>query len=113
MSIALLKTKLFIPPARADLVPRPRLGQRLSAGLGHLVTSISAPAGFGKTTLLSEWHESAEGHDIPLGWLALDEDDNDFVRFMMYLVGALERVNADAGDDAVALLQSIQTPSPK
>src|SRR5262249_4973397 len=50
---------------------------------------------------------------VPLGWLSLDEDDNDFARFMMYFVGALEAVKADAGDDAVALLQSTQTPSPK
>ena len=55
MSIPLLTTKLFIPPVRRELVPRPRLVERLNAGLQRKLILISAPAGFGKTTLLSEW----------------------------------------------------------
>ncbi len=113
MSIALLRTKLYIPSVRADVVPRRHLIRRLSDGLRHPVVLISASAGSGKTTLLSEWHASSEGNHVPLGWLSLDEDDNDFVRFMVYFAGALETIKADAGADSLALLQSTQTPNPK
>ncbi len=75
----LLTTKLYIPPPRPNLVSRPRLIERLNAGLHRKLTLISAPAGFGKTTLLSEWasqrvSESADGR--PVAWVSLDEGDN-------------------------------------
>ena len=75
----LLKTKLYIPPVRPELVSRPRLIERLNAGLQRKLTLISAPAGFGKTTLLSEWasqraSESTSGR--PVAWVSLDEGDN-------------------------------------
>ena len=75
MDTQLLTTKLYIPPIRPDLVPRPRLIQRLDEGLrvGHRLTLVSALAGFGKTTLLSEW---AVGCGRPIAWLSLDEGDN-------------------------------------
>ena len=82
MSSALLTTKLYIPPFRADLVARPHLVERLNAGLGHngrfagRLTLVSAPAGFGKTTLLSEW---VTGLGRPVAWLSLDEGDNEAV----------------------------------
>jgi LuxR family maltose regulon positive regulatory protein len=113
LSVTLLRTKLYIPPVRVDLVPRPHLVQRINDGLRYPAMLISASAGFGKTTLLSEWHTSSEGSGVALGWLSLDEDDNDFVRFMLYLIGALETLKANVGDDALALLQSTQTPGPK
>ena len=59
MPRTLLATKLFVPPARANLVPRPRLFERVEAGLQGKLTLIAAPAGFGKTTLLSAWHAAA------------------------------------------------------
>lgn len=88
-TIRLLQTKLSIPPVRADLVPRPRLLQRLNAGLAGKLTMVSAPAGFGKTTLLAHW---ARGCSLPVSWLSLDESDNEPVRFTAYLIASLEKV---------------------
>ena len=83
----LLSTNLFIPPTRPELVPRPRLIERLNAGLHRKLTLISAPAGFGKTTLVSEWVASCER---PTAWLSLDEGDHDPIRFLTYFVSALQ-----------------------
>ena len=85
MAIPLLQTKLYIPPSRPEWVPRPRLIERLNAGLHRKLTLISAPAGFGKTTLISEW-VAAQGRLV--AWLSLDESD-DLVRFLTYLIAAL------------------------
>lgn len=76
MVTPLLTTKLYIPPRRPHVVPRPRLIQRLDEGLrlGHRLTLICAPAGFGKATLLSEWVGRC---GRPVAWLSLDESDND------------------------------------
>jgi LuxR family maltose regulon positive regulatory protein len=94
MEMSLLRTKLYVPPARPNLVSRQRLLQQLDAGLhsGHKLTLVSAPAGFGKTTLLSEWAnqrigESANGQYV--AWLSLDENDSDLTRFLHYLIAAL------------------------
>src|SRR3712207_6097846 len=82
----LLTTKLYIPRAHPNLVPRPRLGELLLAeGMSRKLTLISAPAGFGKTTLLSEWRMMHLGSEYPLAWLSLEEADNDLVRFLSYL----------------------------
>ncbi len=70
----LLTTKLYLPPARSNLVPRPRLTRRLNEGLTRKLTLISAPAGFGKTTLLSEWIPHSQRC---VAWVSLDEGDND------------------------------------
>ena len=88
MTSPLLTTKLYIPPPRPNLVPRPHLVERLdeSLRLGHKLTLVSAPAGFGKTTLLSEWIADC---GRPIAWVSLDEGDNDPIRFLTYLVGAL------------------------
>jgi LuxR family maltose regulon positive regulatory protein len=97
--IPLLATKMYIPPPRPELVQRPRLIMRLNAGLHRKLTLISAPAGFGKTTLLSDWlHGLQDG----TGWLALDERDNDLMRFLAYLVAALQRVDPNIGKQADA-----------
>jgi LuxR family maltose regulon positive regulatory protein len=84
----LLTAKLYIPPPRPNLVPRPRLVEQMNEGLrlGRKLTLITAPAGFGKTTLLSEW---AAGLDRPVAWLSLDESDSDPRRASAYLVAAL------------------------
>jgi len=101
MPTPLLQTKLHIPSVRPDLVPRPRLIQRLDETVrpGHRLTLISAPAGFGKTTLLSEWMQrrgavpAPSAHAAPVvpqaAWLSLDENDNDLARFLHYLTAAL------------------------
>ena len=93
MSTPVLATKLFIPPPRPKVVLRPRLIERLNEGLrqnqgfGRKLTLISAAAGFGKTTLVSEW---VAGCARPVAWLSLDEGDNDPARFLAYLVAALQ-----------------------
>ena len=109
MSETLLQTKLFVPPARPNLVPRPQLIERLNQGLvlGHKLTLISAPAGFGKTTLVSGWVSSNER---PASWLTLDEGDNDPTRFMAYLIAALQTIAENIGEGVLGMLQSPQPP---
>ena len=108
MTRPLLETKFYIPPARPQLAPRPLLIQRLTAGLDRKLTLISAPAGFGKTTLLSVWADQCQW---PVAWLSLDRDDNNPRQFLTYLIAALERVCPKLGTDARALLQFPQVPS--
>jgi LuxR family maltose regulon positive regulatory protein len=119
MATPLLTTKLYIPPPLPNLVERPRLVKRLDEGLslGHRLTLISAPAGFGKTTLVSEWvgHlqlDTAKESQIEnrIAWLSLDESDNDPVRFLAYFVGALQTIEATVGQEALGMLQSPQPP---
>jgi LuxR family maltose regulon positive regulatory protein len=107
MSTPILATKLYIPPPRPQLVPRPRLIERLNAGLhaGRKLTLIAAPAGFGKTTLLSEWVTHSQR---PIAWLSLDENDNDLARFLTYVVAALQTIDASLGADALDLLGARQ-----
>jgi LuxR family maltose regulon positive regulatory protein len=108
MSTPLLATKLYIPPARPDLVPRPRLIERLNAGLHRKLTLVSAPAGYGKTTLLSAW---LAGMEQPVAWLSLDEGDNELFLFLHYLIAALQQLDEMIGQGARNLLQSPQLPS--
>lgn len=103
----LLSTKFFIPKARPDLVSRPRLIEQLNDGLHRKLTIISAPAGFGKTTLVSEW---ITGCERPIAWLSLDKEDGDPGRFLSYLVTTLQTVQADIGEDVLVVLQSSQSP---
>jgi LuxR family maltose regulon positive regulatory protein len=107
MSTPVLVTKLFVPPPRPKLVPRPRLTERLNEGLQRKLTLISAPAGFGKTTLVGEWVEEIER---PTAWLSLDEGDSDPARFLAYLVAALQTLAANIGEEVLGLLQSSQPP---
>jgi LuxR family maltose regulon positive regulatory protein len=121
MSGTLLQTKLYMPPLRSDLVSRPRLIERLNQGLEEncKLTLISAPAGFGKTTLITEWRyripDSVDPESIcqnpEFGWLSLDEGDNDLVRFLRYLLAALQRIIPGIGETALASLNSPQPPS--
>jgi LuxR family transcriptional regulator, maltose regulon positive regulatory protein len=108
MPETLLRTKLFVPPLRPNLVPRPHLVSQLNQGLqpGHKLTLLSAPAGFGKTTLLSHWvYQSG----VPVCWYSLDENDNDLGRFISYVVASLQTVAIEVDDQILALLQSPQT----
>jgi len=109
MPTPLLTTKLYVPPSRPGLVPRPRLIERLDEGLrqGRKLTLLSAPAGFGKTTLLSEWVADCGS---PVAWLALDEGDNDPVRFWAYFVAALQTVEAAVEEEMLGPFQSSQPP---
>lgn len=92
MTTPLLTTKLFIPHIRPNLVPRPRLIEQLNEGLHRKLTLISAPAGFGKTTVVSEWIQTMGGSTQParIAWFSLDEGDNDPTRFLTYLVAAVQ-----------------------
>ena len=103
MSKLLLNTKLYIPPIRPNLVPRPRLIERLNAGLHRKLILISAPAGFGKTTLLSEW---AAGCDRTVAWVSLDKGDNDPTLFWIYFIAALQTVHPGVGAAVMAVLQA-------
>ncbi len=100
MAMPLLTTKLHIPPLRRSLVRRPRLLQRLGGGLARRLTLVSAPAGFGKSTLLVEWAGDLQGADSPpvkVAWLSLDSGDDDPARFFSYLSAAIQR--AQDGSD--------------
>ncbi len=107
MPAPILATKLYIPPPRPEVVHRPRLIERLNEGLHRKLTLISAPAGFGKTTLVSEW---LAGCERPAAWLSLDEGDNDPARFLAYLVAALQTIAANVGEGVLGVLQSPQPP---
>ena len=104
----LLKIKLYIPPVRPGHVPRPRLFERLDEGMQHKLTLVSAPAGFGKTTLVSAWLAASK---CPAAWISLDAGDNDPARFCRYLIAALQTVAPQVGQGALPLLQSPQSCS--
>lgn len=131
MSAPILATKLYVPPPRAKVVLRPRLIERLNEGLHRTscVTLISAPAGFGKTTLLSEWvNQLVEGGEMkdesgetihPLSytlnpsrvaWLSLDKGDNNPATFLTYIIAALQKLAENIGAGVLGVLQSPQTP---
>ena len=105
--VSLLKTKLDIPPCRPERVPRPRLMEQLDVGLGHKITLISAPAGFGKTTLLSEWAVERRPR-MRIAWISLDKGDNDPLRFWCYVISALETIHAGVGTAVLATLQTLR-----
>jgi LuxR family maltose regulon positive regulatory protein len=106
----ILATKLYRPRLRPNVVFRPRLLERLNEGLHRKLTLISAPAGFGKTTLVSEW---LAGGARPIAWLSLDEGENDPARFLAYLVAALQTIAAHIGEEVLSALQSSQPPPPE
>src|SRR5512136_2399201 len=103
MATPLLTTKLYIPPIRPELVPRPRLIEHLNTGLSRKLTLISAPPGFGKTTLVSEWISNLKSQisNLRVAWLSLDESDNDPARFLAYVVSAVQTVEPDLGKGAL------------
>jgi LuxR family maltose regulon positive regulatory protein len=113
VAMPLLKTKLYVPPVRPDLVSRPRLVARLDEGLrlGCKLTLVSAPAGFGKTTLLSEWVAGCEPH-ARVAWVSLDEGDDDVPRFWSYVIAALQTLEPAIGQTALGALQASQTSPP-
>lgn len=133
MPLPLLQTKLYLPPARANLVNRSQLIERLKVGGGRPFTLVSAPAGFGKTTLVSAWLNEVrndtkaiatignpklvvEPSQFPIpqvAWLSLDEDDNDPTRFLTYVIAALQTQQPSLGESTLALLAAPQAPPPK
>src|SRR2546422_941396 len=107
MPTPILATKLYLRRLRPNVVSRPRLLARLNEGLHRKLTLIAAPAGFGKTTLVSEWVALIER---PTAWLSLDEGENDPARFLAYLVAALQTIAANIGEGVLGVLQSPQPP---
>ena len=106
----LLETKLYIPKWRPALVSRPRLIERLDQGTERKLTLVSAPAGFGKTTLLAEWLAATPASERAAGWVSLDQSDNDPSLFWAYFITALQKVQSDVGESALSLLHSPQPP---
>lgn len=108
-SIPLIQTKLRNPLVPIDLVSRPRLVERLNDGFrsDNKLTLVSAPAGYGKTSLVSEWLRQ---NDQPFAWLTLDEGDNNPARFFVYLLASLQRIYPNIGQTAQAMLQAPQPP---
>lgn len=109
MSTPILTTKLYIPPPRPNVVVRPRLLEQLRAGLHRKLMQISTPAGFGKTTLVSAWVARSEQ---PVTWLSLDAGDSDLMRFLTYLVAALQTIAPTIGASVMGVLRSSQPPRP-
>jgi LuxR family maltose regulon positive regulatory protein len=107
VAIPILATKLYVPPRRSRIVLRPRLDERLDEGLQRRLTLVSAPAGFGKSTLVAEWVAEC---GLPVAWLSLDEGDGDPTRFLAYLVEALRTVRPGVGQSVLATLGSPQPP---
>lgn len=104
----ILQTKLYVPPLRPGMVSRPDLLRKLDAGLNTGLTLLSAPAGFGKTTLVLDWLAQLDTHTVC--WLALDFADSDPVRFFTYLVAALQSADENIGATAMARLHSPDPP---
>ncbi|HYX58782.1 MAG TPA: hypothetical protein VE888_07205, partial [Streptosporangiaceae bacterium] len=111
MAGPLLETKLHVPRWRRSLVARPRLSERLSRGAESALTLVSAPAGFGKTTLLAEWLAVAAAGGRSVAWLSLDQRDNDPALFWEYLVAALNTAVPGAGAGVLSVLQPPQPPN--
>src|SRR5438552_15770990 len=110
MPTPILATKLYIPRLRPNVVSRSRLIERLNEGLHRKLTLIAAPAGFGKTTLVSAW---VAGCDRQVAWLSLDEGDSDPTRFLTYLVAALGTIVPPIGEGVLRALHSPQPPPPE
>lgn len=110
MAGLLLETKFHVPRRRSGMVPRRRLSERLTRGAQHPLTLVSAPAGFGKSTLLTEWLAAGATAKRTVAWLSLDQRDNDPVLFWTYVVAGFERAVDGVGAGALALLQSPKPP---
>ena len=114
MYTPILTTKLYIPPVRPNWVSRPRLIKRLDQGLQRKLTLVSAPAGFGKTTLIASWLHGLGDRERTaprVAWLSLEADDNDPHRFFTHFVAALQSLDPGAGQTARPFLETPQLPA--
>jgi len=107
MSAPILATKLYAPQMRLNIVQRARLIARLNES--RTLILISAPAGFGKTTLVGEWIATLTGSGVRVAWLSLDENDSDLVRFLLYFVSAMQTIAPKCGESVVSMLRASQT----
>ena len=106
MTSSLLDTKFYAPRRRTGLVPRPHLTDRLERGTRSKLTLVSAPAGFGKSTLIAEWLDVAAADGSATAWLSLDAGDNHPVAFWTHVIAALRTVAPSVGTKTLALLES-------
>ena len=107
MNLPILSTKLYIPTLQMKTVLRPSLIEKVNKGAKGKLTLISASAGFGKTMLLSQW---VKDYDYPVGWISLDEEHSDPIRFLLYLLGAMQTVKVSISDSILAMVLSPQPP---
>ena len=105
MATPFLKTKIHIPKVRGELVHRPRLTEELTKNIASKLILISAPAGFGKTTLLAEWMQNLRRS---VAWISLDLGDNDITRFLAYIISALQKINENFGISILEMLHSTE-----
>ena len=113
MQTHLLATKFFVPASWRALIPRPHLDSLLHKGIQRRLTLVSAPAGFGKTTLLANWVHSLQTGTLQnhgVAWVSLDEADKSAVRFWTYVLTALEKSEQGAATAALHMLQAQHTP---
>lgn len=115
MPTPILTTKIAVPPSRPSVVQRPGLMQRLDSGVRGRLVLVSAPAGFGKSTTLSEWVAGCGRlrPEIHPAWLSLDAADGDPARFLAYVVAALRTAAAEVGEGALRMLQSPSRRRPR
>jgi LuxR family transcriptional regulator, maltose regulon positive regulatory protein len=111
VSSSLLATKFYFPPPRSEQVRRLRLLARLDESLTCKLALVAAPAGYGKSTLVGEWITKIS--DVKIGWLSLDDGDNDPARFLNYLITAIQKAEPGTGERALAMLYSPRTASTK
>ncbi|MFN8594937.1 MAG: LuxR C-terminal-related transcriptional regulator [Anaerolineae bacterium] len=107
MPAPILATKLYTPPLRPDIVQRARLLVRLNES--RILILVSAPAGFGKTTLISQWLTTLTGSGVRVAWLSLDEGDSDLARFLLYFVSAVQSIAPKCGESVLNMLQPMQS----
>ena len=105
MASLLIKTRIYVPRVHRGLVPRPRLGERLNRGTESKLTLVSAPAGFGKTTLLAEWLDVSQ-HSA--AWVSLDQSDNQTASFWSYVFAALQTVESGVGASAISVAAGLR-----
>ena len=110
MKHTLILTKLNIPPPRPNLILRERLTERLNAGIQGKLTLVTAMAGSGKTTLVSEW---VHANQLPAAWVNLEQEDNDPTRFFLYVIAAIQRIDGKLGTSSLICLQSPQALPPE
>lgn len=107
-------TKLFAPIPPPNSIGRPHLIERLNNSQHSKLTLVSAAAGFGKTTVVSQWVQTIQAkHKIKAAWLSLDKGDNDPIRFLTYMVAALQTIDPKIGTSLLSTLQSAQPPPPE
>jgi len=110
MSSPLVRTKLYVPRVRRGLVPRPRLHERLNGASHPRLTLVSAPPGFGKTTLLAAWLDADASARRPVAWVSLEESEREPASFWTYVVTALDAAAPGVGAGALPLLQTANPP---